>query len=155
MSNQKRNEEERSEEIILGDSVTIGDFINEMASRGLIIPGPPSPWKRFVDLAKAPFRFASGVLAWIAWRLYGKAQYELAVRKSIGRWKQLAGVDGKSQVDVDWQEQRKAYALKILADKPATDAAAQAIHAEIIRSRIVQVPVPAPDVDDTGLPSNA
>jgi len=151
-TNRTQGNSSDDESIMLGNSVNMNDFIEEMASRGLITEAPPSPWKRFVSLLKAPFRFASGVLAWISWRLYGKAQFEIAVRKSLARWKQLAGVDGSSYVDVELQERRKAYALQILSDKPTTDAAAQAIHAEIIRSRITKVPVPAPDVDDTGVP---
>jgi hypothetical protein len=138
MSDKKRTDP--IEEALIGDdSLSIEEFLHEMAERGIIPPGKPSLWKRVRSALVAPLRVLSAVVAWVTWRLWGRLQYELAVKKGIARWKQLAGID---QPEPPWMADQRER-LRLIAESKPDNATAWALHENVIKTKIV--PLPKPD----------
>jgi len=101
-------------------------------------------WKRLRHYLGVPFRLFRAVCVWVAWRLWGRARYELAIRKGIARWKQLAGIDRPEPSWVADQRER----LRVIAESKPEPEVAQAIHDEVIRTKIVPVELPRPESVD-------
>ncbi len=133
------------DEIVSGDSVSIEEFMDEMAVRGLIMsrPGKRSAWRTFKRAVLAPLRFSRAVIAWITWRLWGRAQHELALRRGLERWRQLAGVGASHPTIIDPEKVRR-----IAVTDSYDHAQALAIHDDVIKNKIVPIELPRPDSVD-------
>lgn len=129
------------EALTADDSLTVDEFIHEMAHRG-VIATRSSWWSKAKRIVTAPLRLLSAFVGWVTWRLWGRVQYEMAVRKGLERWRQLAGIGASYPSFID-----QDYVHRLADSKPADFAVAQAIHDDVIKNKIVKVPLPLPDAE--------
>lgn len=125
-----------------GPSIEGEEFMEMMASRGLILPRPPTFGERLYHAAGAPFRALRRVGGWIAWKLWGKRYHKRSLEKEIKRMKQLAGIGSP--------EGGPLYGRPQLVGHLDKGRAAETLE-HIRETHVVREELPKPDYDDSGL----
>jgi hypothetical protein len=115
----------------------------DLVSRGLM-KAPPSPrLKRVKRFFFTPFRLLGSVMSKLKWALWGKRQYEKKVRLQADRMRFLATYQSNRDDDVYYTRTAPAPKVDTLPQPIA-----QAIHDDIIKTKIVREELPKPDYDD-------
>ncbi len=131
----KRKLDDKIEELI--SDMEASERRADLVSRGLLPPPRITLWKKTKRHLASPFRWIGKAGAAIAWQLWGKRQYNKKVREQAERMKLLATY----QVE-------PYYASKAPPRETLPLPVAQALHDEIIKTKIVKEELPKPDYDD-------
>ncbi len=104
---------------------------------------PNTALKRVKKFLWTPLRFLENVASKLKWVLWGKRQYFKRVRLQADRMKFLATYQSNRDDDVYYTRTAPAPKVDTLPQPVA-----QAIHDNIIKTKIVKEELPKPDYDD-------